>query len=68
MNNNITLYKVVTNNAKQYYIWPAEADPPPGWSDAGCTGTKAECLSYIAEVWTDTRLSDSVDKINERKI
>jgi MbtH protein len=26
-----------------------------GWSDAGKSGTKAECLEYIKEVWTDMR-------------
>jgi uncharacterized protein YbdZ (MbtH family) len=26
-----------------------------GWNDAGKTGTKAECLAYIEEVWTDMR-------------
>ena len=26
-----------------------------GWNDAGKRGTKAECLAYIEEVWTDMR-------------
>jgi hypothetical protein len=26
-----------------------------GWNDAGKSGSKAECLAYIKEVWTDTR-------------
>jgi MbtH protein len=68
MSDNTTLYKVVTNHAKQYYIWPAEAAPPPGWSDAGCVGTKVQCLSYIAEVWPDTRLPDSDEGVKEKKI
>jgi MbtH protein len=25
------------------------------WTDAGKTGTKAKCLGYIKEVWTDMR-------------
>jgi hypothetical protein len=28
---------------------------PDGWRDAGCTGTKEDCLSYIASVWVDMR-------------
>lgn len=26
-----------------------------GWNDVGKTGTRAECLAYIKEVWTDMR-------------
>ena len=47
--------KVVVNDEEQYSIWPVERDNPPGWRDAGQTGTKAECLAYIERVWTDMR-------------
>jgi MbtH protein len=49
------LYKVVLNHEEQYSIWPADRENPPGWSDAGKTGLKEECLSYIEQVWTDMR-------------
>jgi MbtH protein len=50
-----TLYKVVVNHEEQYSIWEADRENPLGWSDAGKTGTKEECLAYIKEVWTDMR-------------
>src|ERR1044071_1736483 len=50
-----TIYKVVINHEEQYSIWPADRENPLGWSDVGKSGTKAECLSYIEEVWTDMR-------------
>lgn len=50
-----TIYKVVVNHSEQYSIWPANKETPPGWNDAGKTGTREECLAYIAEVWTDRR-------------
>lgn len=50
-----TVYKVVVNHEEQYSIWPAERENAPGWNDAGKTGTKAECLAHIEEVWTDMR-------------
>jgi MbtH protein len=50
-----TVYTVVVNHEEQYSIWPADRELPPGWSDAGKSGTKAECLDYIREVWTDMR-------------
>ncbi len=48
-------YKVVVNHEQQYSIWPAHRQNALGWSDAGKTGTKQECLDYIKEVWTDMR-------------
>jgi uncharacterized protein YbdZ (MbtH family) len=50
-----TIYKVVVNHEEQYSIWPADRENALGWNDAGKTGTKAECLAYIEEVWTDMR-------------
>lgn len=50
-----TIYKVVVNHEEQYSIWPAERENAPGWKDVGKSGSKAECLAYIQEVWTDMR-------------
>jgi MbtH protein len=50
-----TTYKVVINAEEQYSIWPADREDPPGWKDAGTSGSKQECLRYIQEVWTDMR-------------
>lgn len=50
-----TIYKAVVNHEEQYSIWPAHRELPLGWRDAGKTGTKAECLEYIGQVWTDMR-------------
>jgi uncharacterized protein YbdZ (MbtH family) len=48
-------FKVVVNHEQQYSIWFADRDNAPGWTDAGKTGTRAECTAYIDEVWTDMR-------------
>jgi MbtH protein len=50
-----TVYKVVVNDEEQYSIWPADRENPPGWRDGGKTGSKADCLRFIGEVWTDMR-------------
>jgi len=49
------VYKVVVNHEEQYSIWPKDKDNPLGWSNVNKSGTKAECLDYIKEVWTDMR-------------
>jgi MbtH protein len=53
-----TIYKVVVNHEEQYSIWPADRENALGWTDAGKSGTKAECLAYIEEVWKDMRKTD----------
>ena len=50
-----TINKVVVNHEEQYSIWPADRENALRWTDAGKQGTKAECLAYIEEVWTDMR-------------
>jgi MbtH protein len=48
-------YKVVINHEEQYSLWFSERENPPGWQDTGKSGSRAECLDYIKEVWTDMR-------------
>lgn len=49
--NDTTLYHVITNYQKRYFIWPAEKDIPHGWEKIGQCGTRRECLRYILDVW-----------------
>ncbi|MGC1676243.1 MAG: MbtH family protein [Candidatus Binataceae bacterium] len=64
-----TIYKVVLNHEEQYSIWPVGKMNPLGWTDAGKTGSKTECLAYVKEVWTDMRplsLRKAMDQQNGR--
>jgi MbtH protein len=45
---------VLVNQEEQYSLWRADVAIPAGWSVARA-GTRAECLAYIEEVWTDFR-------------
>ena len=63
-------YNVVINHEEQYSIWLADRENAPGWKSEGKSGTKAECLSYIDEVWTDMRplsLRKHMEKVAEEK-
>ncbi len=60
-------YKVVINDEAQYSIWPADRANALGWNDAGKAGTRAECLAYIKEVWTDLKPLSLRKKVEERK-
>jgi MbtH protein len=57
-------YKVVLNNEEQYSIWLSDRANPLGWRDAGKTGTRAECLAYIEEIWTDMRPKSLRDRMD----
>lgn len=48
-------YVVVINTEEQYSIWPLYRAIPEGWRAAGMSGTKQECLDYIANAWIDMR-------------
>ena len=62
-----TIYKVVVNHEDQYSIWPADRDNALGWKDAGKSGSKAECLAYIKDVWTDMRPRSLREKMDADK-
>ncbi|HVK83899.1 MAG TPA: MbtH family protein [Kofleriaceae bacterium] len=59
------VFEVVVNHEEQYSIWPVGRDLPAGWRAAGKQGKKAECLTYINEVWTDMRPLSLRKKMSE---
>lgn len=61
-----TIYKVVVNHEEQYSIWPANKENPNGWMETGKIGEKADCLSYVKEVWTDMRPLSLRKQMEER--
>ena len=46
-------YMVLVNDEEQHSLWPTFKEIPKGWRQVGPVGTKAECLAYVEEVWTD---------------
>ena len=60
------IFHVVVNDEEQYSIWLADLDLPEGWRHDGTTGTKAECLRHIEEVWTDMRPRSVRERLETR--
>jgi len=50
-----TLYRVVISQEERYSIWPDYKEIPWGWQATEKSGSKQECLDYIAATWTDMR-------------
>jgi MbtH protein len=65
-----TEYVVVVNHEEQYSLWPGFREVPAGWTAVGPKGSRAECLAWIEENWTDmavNRLPRSVQEFRTRK-
>jgi len=53
-NDDKTVHRVLVNEEEQYSLWPKDNPIPNGWKLVK-EGTRAECLQYVKEVWTDMR-------------
>jgi MbtH protein len=49
------IYNVAVNYEGQYSLWLAARELPAGWTAAGTTGSREECLALIRRNWTDMR-------------
>jgi uncharacterized protein YbdZ (MbtH family) len=48
-------FLVVVNDEDQHSLWPTFADVPAGWRKVFGETSRAECLAYVEEHWTDIR-------------
>jgi MbtH protein len=52
---NNRVHVVLLNEEGQYSLWSRGKTIPSGWRSAGKEGSKAQCLSYVDDHWTDMR-------------
>jgi uncharacterized protein YbdZ (MbtH family) len=48
-------FLVLVNDEDQHSLWPAFADVPAGWRKVFGEASRADCLAYVEEHWTDIR-------------
>lgn len=48
-------FLVLVNDEGQHSLWPVFAEVPQGWSTAFGEASRAECLEYVEQHWTDMR-------------
>jgi len=48
-------FRVLINDENQHSIWPSFIEVPAGWRGAHGPASKAECLKFVEENWTDMR-------------
>ncbi|OBH12845.1 MbtH family protein [Mycobacterium sp. E1747] len=57
---------VLVNDEEQHSLWPSFADKPAGWRVVYGEATRAECLEYIEQNWTDIRPKSLQESIERR--
>lgn len=48
-------FLVLVNHENQHSLWPADLALPGGWTIAHGADTRAACLDYVEQHWTDLR-------------
>lgn len=48
-------FVVLVNGEEQYSLWPTFADIPDGWHRVFGEASRAACLEYVEQNWTDLR-------------
>lgn len=49
------MFVVLVNDEDQHSLWPTFADTPAGWRVAFGEASRAECLQYVEQNWSDIR-------------
>ncbi|CQD11665.1 MbtH-like protein [Mycobacterium europaeum] len=57
---------VLVNDEDQHSLWPGFADKPAGWRAVFGEASRAECLEYIEQNWTDIRPKSLRESIERR--
>ena len=57
-------YHVLVNDEGQYSLWPSFKDVPQGWTIAKKSDSRAACLNYINQNWTDMRPNSLIERMN----
>jgi len=48
-------FYVLVNDEDQHSLWPTFADLPADWRAVFGVSTRADCLAFVEETWTDMR-------------
>jgi MbtH protein len=57
-------FHVLVNDEGQHSLWPSFAAVPAGWTVALGDATRATCVSYVEEHWTDLRPRSLRDRMD----
>jgi MbtH protein len=55
---------VLVNDEDQHSLWPTFANVPAGWRKVFGEASRADCLAYVEEHWTDIRPKSLHDRLD----
>jgi MbtH protein len=58
-------YHVLINEEGQHSLWPTFIDVPQGWTIIHKSDTRAACLEFINQHWTDMRPKSLIEKMKQ---
>lgn len=58
-------YYVLVNDEGQHSLWPTFIEVPAGWTIIHNSDSRAACLEFINQNWTDMRPNSLVRLMNE---
>ena len=60
------VYHVLINEDEQYSLWPSFREVPQGWTIVHRSDSRAACLKYINQHWTDMRPKSLVVRMSKQ--
>jgi len=58
------VFLVLVNDENQHSLWPADIAVPAGWTVVHAADTRAACLDYVEQHWTDLRPASLIASSN----
>ncbi|MGA7490492.1 MAG: MbtH family protein [Xanthobacteraceae bacterium] len=59
------VYHVLVNDEGQHSLWPSFIAVPAGWTIVHESASRAACLEFINQNWTDMRPKSLIDSMKE---
>lgn len=59
------IYHVLVNDEGQHSLWPSFKEVPQGWIVKLKSASRADCLEYINQNWTDMRPRSLIEKMKK---
>jgi MbtH protein len=60
------VYHVLVNEEGQHSLWPSFIAVPQGWNIIHKSDSRAACLEFINQHWTDMRPNSLIESMRER--
>jgi MbtH protein len=58
-------FHVLINGEGQHSLWPTFVEVPQGWTVVLDSKTRAECLEFVNQNWTDMRPNSLIERMKK---